>query len=289
MVAVDGMKSDNEFGREAAASEFLCGRVLVCVPHMDDAVVGCGGVLAAAADKSSVRLVYCTDGRGTVRPDERDAVRGTESDIGLIRMRETRKALNVLGYKPDQAEFLGHKEWKLADSSCELCDYLSAVITDFSPDVILVPSRYDKHCDHLTLNRELRRAVEQTCSTADIFEYFVYYQWKLLPSGDIRDYIKPELLVAADIEAVSNRKRQALDCFESQTTVYYDWQHKPVLSEELLKRFADGPEVFMKVNAGARDRDVLRISPLIVRTLNRLEPFLKNTKEKILSIKHCKF
>jgi LmbE family N-acetylglucosaminyl deacetylase len=275
--------------QEVSSDGFLNGRVLVCVPHMDDAVLGCGGVLASVSDKSAVRLVYCTDGRGSMRPEERETLLGSEKDIGLIRQKETFAALDKLGYQKNQIEFLGYEEWKLPQSGDELCRQLSETIREFEPAVILVPSRYDKHCDHLALNRALLRAVESTQSKADVFEYFVYYQWKLLLSGDIRDYIRSELLVSVDISSVSELKREALDCFESQTTVYYDWQHKPVLSAELLERFAAGPEIFMRVKPEMRERDILRISPMLVHTLNRLEPFLKNTKEKILSIKHCKF
>ena len=89
-----------------------------------------------------------------------------------------------------------------------------------------------------------------------------------------------------EVGAVSDVKRKALDAFVSQTTVYYPWQHKPVLSDELLSEFSAGPEFFMPVEPGLRDRDILTTSPFLVQLLNRLEPLLKNTKEKLLSIKH---
>ena len=131
-------------------------------------------------------------------------------------------------------------------------------------------------------------AIEAAEKHVSVFEYFVYCQWKLLPSGGIRDYIKPEQLLQIDISSDSNAKRAALDCFTSQTTIYYQWQHKPVLSDDLLSKFSAGPEVFMPVDKKLRERDILKVAPLLIHALNRLEPLLKNTKEKLLSIKHCK-
>lgn len=274
--------------RTVVSDSFFEGRILILVPHMDDAVLGCGGLLASITDKSRVRLVYCTDGRGSMSREERANVLNTDQDIGLIRKKETYAALSVLGYSEDQITFLPFQEWHLAKQKDKLGDKIIGFIKKFDPDRIFIPSRYDKHVDHLLLNSESINAVVKSCKQIPLFEYFVYYEWKFLPSGDIRDYIKPARLLQTDIGYVSDEKRRALDCFVSQTTRYYEWQHKPVLSNELLSRFAAGPELFMQVDPGLRESDFLTVSPLLIHMLNRLEPFLKNIKEKLLSIKHCK-
>ena len=261
-------------------------RVLVLVPHMDDAVLGCGGALAQLAGKCDVQLIYCTDGRGTLNEEEIRDVEGRDDDIGVIRTRETNAALGILGYSPEQITFLPHREWRLARGEKELKREIKSRIDAFTPTAILAPSRYDKHVDHLTLNRAARETVAASEPPPALFEYFVYYQWKLLPSGDIRTYVKPERMQQIEIGAVSELKRKALDAFVSQTTLFYPWQHKPVLSDDLLSMFSAGPEFFMPAPSDLRDGDILTISPLLVHLLNRLEPVLKNTKEKLLSIKH---
>ncbi len=261
-------------------------RVLVLVPHMDDAALGCGGALALLAGKCDVQLLYCTDGRGTLNKDEIREIEGRDDDIGLIRKRETHAALGILGYSPEQLTFLPHREWHLARGEQELKREIRSRLEDFAPTAVLAPSRFDKHVDHLTLNRAARNVLAGSDRPPALFEYFVYYHWKLLPSGDIRTYIRPERMRLVEVGAVSDVKRKALDAFVSQTTVYYPWQHKPVLSDELLSEFSAGPEFFMPVEPGLRDRDILTTSPFLVQLLNRLEPLLKNTKEKLLSIKH---
>ena len=269
--------------------KYFQGRILILVPHMDDAVLGCGGLLASITDKSRVRLVYCTDGRGSMSREERRSVLNTDQDIGIIRHQETCLALETLGYSREQIRFLPFGEWNLAKEKNNLRRIIVEEIHNFKPSCIFVPARYDKHVDHLSLNRETRNTLKKTNYKTSLFEYFVYYQWKLLPSGDIRTYIKPDRLLQIDLNGVSKIKRKALDCFVSQTTLYYDWQHKPVLSDQLLSKFSTGPELFMRIDPELRERDILTIPPLFIHLLNRLEPFLKNSKEKLLSIKHCMF
>jgi LmbE family N-acetylglucosaminyl deacetylase len=264
-------------------ASFFEGRTLVLVPHMDDAVLGCGGTLATLK-RADVKLVYCTDGRGTMAQKERATLINTKADIGLIRKRETLAALATLGYAEEQAVFLPFQEWKLGQAREELRRALEEIISAFEPACILAPSRYDKHVDHVALNRVAQDILHSHTAALELLEYFVYYQWKLLPAGDIRAYIRSERLLRMEIGDVSPLKRQALDQFVSQVTLYYAWQHKPVLSDALLTEFATGPELFMHAKRHLAERDILTIPPVIVRLLNRLEPILKNTKEKLLRL-----
>lgn len=268
----------------ADPEQLFQGRILILVPHMDDAVLGCGGTLARLAATHDVRLLYCTDGRGGMSEEEIQDIRDTESDIGSVRKKETYAALALLGVAPEQLSFLPFPEWGLSKYSTELRGEIASLIDRFAPNAILIPSRFDKHVDHLALNTAARAVLADDDNSIPLFEYFVYYEWKLLPSGDIRRCIKPEHLVQVDIDGVSSTKRNALDAFVSQTTLYEPSQHKPVLSDELLTRFAAGPEIFMRAEPELQDRDILTVPAPLVHLLNHLEPFLKNTKEKLLSI-----
>ena len=279
------MKSAATQIKELETNRLTGGNLLITVPHMDDAVLGLGGLLAGLPDKSGVRLVYCTDGRGSMNADERHRLLNSDDDIGIIRRRETVAALAVLGYREDQITFMDFEEWKLASASCALDDRLAGILDDFKPAAIFVPSRYDKHTDHLALNRSVRRLLNnRTEQNITCFEYFVYWQWKLLPRGDIRQFIRPAHLRQYDIRETAARKLQALNCFVSQTTLFSPGQRKPVLSPELLERFCSQPELFMKAEQGLRESAILTLPPLLIHLLNRLEPLLKNSKEKILSV-----
>jgi hypothetical protein len=107
-----------------------------------------------------------------------------------------------------------------------------------------------------------------------------------LPKGDIRKYVNPARLHQVDIRGVAARKRAALNCHVSQTTIFFPWQHKPVLSAALLDEFCAGPEMFVRSDPNASDRDLLSISPTLVRLLDRLERLLKDSKERLMAVRH---
>ena len=54
-----------------------------------------------------------------------------------------------------------------------------------------------------------------------MFEYFVYSRWRLLGTGDVRDYLPSESLHRLQPGTASDIKRRALECHRSQTTCFY--------------------------------------------------------------------
>ncbi len=266
---------------------FPAGNVLITVPHMDDAVLACGGTILKIPDKQRLHLVYCTDGRGILGNPKRVArmVSG-ETRIGEVRQAETRRALSTLGVCLDNVHFLTFPERKVPAVTRQLRDALAALIEELQPTTVLTPFRYDRHPDHVALSRVVEGLAGSARVPFRMLQYFVYYQWKLLPAGDIRAYVRPAHLLRSDITDVRVKKREALDCFVSQTTCFYPWQHKPVLNDALLTLFANGPELFLAAQAGYADRDVLRIAPLLVRAVHAIEPRLKNLKEHTIAYLH---
>jgi len=263
------------------------GNILITVPHMDDAVLGCGGTILKMPAKERVHLVYCTDGRGILNNPKRAAgyVSGEER-IGEIRREETQEALKTLGVPLQNAHFLAFPEQGVPAHRSELRQQLEFLVGELQPCLVLTPFRYDRHPDHVALSQTVESMARDAAHPFQLLQYFVYYQWKLLPRGDIRKYLRPEHLLSSDLTGGSNKKRQALDCFKSQTTCFYPWQHKPVLSDSLLTQFASGPELFLSAEPGCPDRDVLSISPLAVRAIHAIEPRLKVLKENGLSCLH---
>ena len=113
---------------------------------------------------------------------------------------------------------------------------------------------------------------------AQVSEYFVYHRWRLLPRRDVRRYIRPEYLLELPIADVAERKRASLDCFETQTTRYYDWQTRPILTPELLDDECARPEFFLRCDPAVRGAAVFSRAATWIRIAHRLEPRLQKWK-----------
>ncbi|MBU0677909.1 MAG: PIG-L family deacetylase [Verrucomicrobia bacterium] len=255
-------------------------RVAVTIPHIDDGVLGCGGLILQIPDKSNIHFIYACDGKALPA--------GSQSpphvDLGALRREEALAATEVLGIPRENVHFLDYPDWHLKKHASDLDSALNLLFDDIQPTHVFTPFRYDRHPDHITLSAHVRRKTIERKQSIRLFEYFIYYHWKLLPMGDIRKYIRSHLLIAAEIDRVSADKRHALSKFVSQVTVYYEQQHKPVLGEDLLDEFSRGPELFLRPAGPISDRNIFTIAPCRVRLVHALEPRLKNFKEQVLSL-----
>ena len=264
-------------------TEIFCGRLLLTVPHMDDGVLACGGTLARLPEKERIHVVYATDGMASPAPvlPWRDSI---SPDLGRVRTEEARAALEHLGIPEHNVHFLDLPDGRLTRHRGELSRALAVLIARIEPDHVLTPFRYDRHPDHLALNRAVARVLCETGSTAELLEYFVYYRWRLLPGGDVRAFIRPELLFEVDVGPVSARKRAVLDLFRSQTTKFYPWQTRPNLTPELLDDVSRTPECFLRFDSSLPGAAVfVRWVPWI-RLVHRLEPLLKKRKDQAVAL-----
>ncbi len=254
------------------------GTVLIAAPHMDDEVLACGGTLAMLPQKENLHVVYATDGMKSPAPifPWRDSI---TKDLGRRRMNESKAALGVLGIPESNAHFLGLPEANLQNHLPSLQAQMVELIERIKPDHILLPFRYDRHPDHLALYNVISIAQQQgVCDQASLFEYFVYYRWRLLPGRDVRRFIKPQYLLKVDTKPESIRKRKALDCFETQTTIYYSWQTRPILTSILLDRVSHTPELFLRHDPAVSGDSVFSRAVIWIRIVHRLEPFLQKSK-----------
>ncbi len=157
------------------------GRVLVLSPHIDDEVIGAGGSLIKhARSGDSIKVVYFAD--------------CTEE-----RVREAEEAARVIGLS--DSEFLGYESKRLLKQE-DLPDRLSSIIKDSRPDIVYLPSLFDRHNDHLAVNHLLAEAYGKfrfdfTVCAFEVWTAFV-----------------PNLIV--DITDTINRKKEALSLFKSQ-------------------------------------------------------------------------
>ena len=268
---------------EARAADLLRGVVLIAVPHMDDAVLACGGTIAQLPKKECVHVVYATDGSRSPEPvvPWRDRV---EVDLFAIRKAEARKAMGQLGVPQSNLHFLGLPDCRLPRHGRELEQGLREAVERIRPDCILTPFRFDRHPDHLAVNRAVLRRLAQGEPAVRVIEYFVYHQWRLLPEGDVRAYLRPGLLRKVAIQGVSELKRNALDCFESQTTRFFEWQSRPNLTGALLDDVSRGEEYFLVYEPALPGTRVFARSTAWIRIAHRLEPFLKRHKDRVVAL-----
>jgi len=167
-------------------------RVLVFAPHPDDEVFGCGGLLALlAASEAAISVHVMTDGGYGKFGQNKDARRG-----------ESLCAAALLGYPPPHF-------WDLPDQGLRLDDTLIALIRaeieTKQPDLILCPSIWETHPDHLALTHSVIEAGRNT----DFSTCIVFYEVGVS---------MPAPLVV-DISAVADRKRAAMQCFPTQLAV----------------------------------------------------------------------
>jgi LmbE family N-acetylglucosaminyl deacetylase len=263
---------------------FFDGTLLLTVPHQDDGVLACGAALAQLRHKTAVHVVYATDGSGSPAPvlPWRDAV-----PVGLdrIRMEEAREAMEHLGVPDGNVHFLAYPDGRLRRHLPELRRSLRTLAERIRPDHVLVPFRYDRHSDHLALNRAVLDALAAgELGRASVTEYFVYHQWRLLPRGDVRTYVRPGMLRQVSPGEAGRLKREALDRFRSQTTCYFLWQTRPNLTPALLDDVSRSPEVFLPYDAAWPGARIFRGPTVWIRAVHRLEPSLKKRKDQLLAL-----
>jgi LmbE family N-acetylglucosaminyl deacetylase len=263
--------------------DLLPGVTVIVVPHMDDGVLACGGTIAQIPHKKNVHIVYATDGRRSPAPllPWRDSV---PVDLADVRAKEAKEAMGLLGIPKKNIHFLNLPDGRLRHHIPALNRLLKELIQSIKPTHILIPFRYDRHVDHLALNRVITTAYQKGIFSAELIEYFVYYRWKLLPDKDVRLYIRPQHLIEMSIKNASAQKRAALDCFKSQTTRFFEWQTRPNLTPLLLDEVSQAPELFLPYDAAVPGASIFTRYITFIRLAHRLEPFLKKQKDQTIAI-----
>src|SRR6266487_560905 len=258
----------------------LTGKIVIVAPHMDDEALACGGLIAKLPHKERVHVIYATDGMKSPAP----IIPGHDKilpDLGKTRIQESIEAMKLLGVSEHNLHFLCLPEAQLRKHLSSLRNLLRDTIRAIAPQQIFVPFRYDRHPDHLAVNNAIVSDFRQGDMEAQLIEYFVYYRWRLMPKRDIRRYIRPQFLFKLEIEDMAGQKRRALDCFTSQTTIYYPWQTRPILTSILLDEECQHPELFLISNDSSAGAAVFSNSVLWIQLVHRLEPFLQRWKYRI--------
>jgi LmbE family N-acetylglucosaminyl deacetylase len=263
--------------------EAFKGKLLFAAPHMDDEVLACGGTMARLPHKQQIHVVYASDGarspypvypwQGFIFPDLPD-----------WRVLEAYKALAILGIPKENVHFFGFPDGKLKSKIEQLVSSIRELVNNLRPDYLFIPFRYDKHPDHLALNWAAYKAVQNSSASPVLIEYFVYYRWRLLPGGDVRKYIHSNLLRQVTIEECSSEKKRALQCYESQTTRFFEWQDRAILPPRRVEEISHLPEIFLQANPNLRGPALFSRYKTWIRLAHGMEPLFKNKKEQIKAL-----
>ncbi|MEX1196406.1 MAG: PIG-L family deacetylase [Pseudohongiellaceae bacterium] len=150
------------------------GRTLLLIPHPDDEVIGCGGLLTALAGAGQPACVaLVSDGSGAGELPE-----GTAA----IRQREFRDALEIL-YPGCEQQY-----WKLPDGALSRESGLAGAVVEaarhFRADTLVAPWPRDMHPDHAALGAAAQHALE---SLPGLRFLLSYETWSPLEANRILD------------------------------------------------------------------------------------------------------
>ncbi len=166
---------------------------LVFAPHPDDEIFGCGGAILRHVEMGiAVHVVIVSDGAFGAEVDKR-------SKITAAREMESSKAASILGY--GQPEF-----WRLPDRGITYGEALIQRLMDkiqlTASNLVYAPSLIEMHPDHRALAMSVIEAVRRSPNKPRLALY------------EVGVPLHPNLLL--NISDLSDRKKLAMECFESQ-------------------------------------------------------------------------
>ncbi len=163
------------------------GRVLVLAPHIDDDIIGCGGTLRKhVLSGSAVMAVYFAD----CTPERIKEAEDVAAIIGISDLKFFEYAAKTL-YR--------HRE---------VSDRLNGIIADYRPDIVYLPSLFERHNDHLAVNHHVSSLFEKYGYDFTVCAYEV---WTTLV---------PNLIV--NVSDTIDKKKEALAVYKSQLSSN-DW------------------------------------------------------------------
>jgi len=190
--------------------DFAQGPVVVLAPHMDDEIIGPGGVVALHVRAgSAVTFVFMTDGKAG--DHSAPPPRPSPEQVGQIRRAESEAAAQIVGVK--DLVFLDGPDGKLNETPV-MVDALANLLRQRGPKIVYAPALTDRHIDHWATNRILRLALDRL-GPGQLDRTIIrgYEIWAPLPANRM-----------ADITSVADLKKNAIAAFASQTRyVDYSW------------------------------------------------------------------
>lgn len=263
--------------------DLLSKRILVVAPHMDDEVLGCGGVMHMHIDKTEIHCIYATD--GALSPAPLLPWTGSiDPDIPERRRHEALEVMDAVGIPQENLVFLDFPDGKLIKYSLSFKAKLAEQLARIKPAIILIPFRYDLHLDHVAVHRGVRDVVLETADSAVLLEYFIYFRWRLIKSGDVRQLIPASRLLYVDTSAVAEKKATAIHRYTSQTDIISEWQEQPILTARSISERCNEPECFLYSNPHEPISAVFTGNRLRIIAAHYIERIGKRRKDQLLAL-----
>jgi len=171
-------------------------RVLVLIPHPDDEVIGCGGLLTKLFENKVTTLVtLVTDGSGAGElPEGTSRLRLSEFDASMETLNPSAKRL-----------YLNLPDGRLSETTPVLKQKLLDVISEYQPSEIIAPWPMDLHPDHSSIGKTLLKITQHSGTVKALYFYEV---WSPVPANVVIDiseiYPKKEIAL--------NKHKTALKC-----------------------------------------------------------------------------
>ena len=221
-------------------------RLLLFAPHPDDESLACSILLQRAVRAGAVvRVIYVTDGDDNPWPqrvlERKWRLNATDRRRwGRLRRTEALAALRVLGVNGSATRFLALPDQKLTTMlmcDCQSAlDRVAAIIADWGPTDLLVPSISDTHPDHSALAVMLRLVLSESFSEQVAAGHMAV--WSYAVHGRSPAFFdRAETICQSRIEAAT--KLRAIRCHKTQLK----------LSRKRFLGYADRPERLVKLCA----------------------------------------
>jgi len=217
-------------------------RLMMFAPHPDDESLACSVLLQqAVCVGAAVRIVYATDGDDNPWPqrvlERRWRLNASDRKRwAKLRRAEALAALHVLGVNALAARFLALPDQKLTTILIRDCRpalrHFAAIISDWAPTDLLVPSVFDIHPDHNALGVMIRLVLGESFSVEPAMSV-----WAYAVHGKSRAFFgRARLIGQSEIETAV--KLRAIGCHKTQLK----------LSRKRFLGYAGRPERFVKLD-----------------------------------------
>ncbi|MGB3300165.1 MAG: PIG-L family deacetylase [Phormidesmis sp.] len=231
----------------------LAAPLLVVAPHPDDETLGCGGAIALLQSQPpnsqppnsqppNIHILVISDGTQS-HPNSQ---RYPAAKLRALRQNETLRAMKILGVANAAVSFLNLPDTQVPQIGSS--GFAAAVrraqtyLASLPLKTILLPWRYDPHCDHQATYQIIKAAADPAIR---LVEYPIW-DWDSQQTAELAGSvaIAPWRL---DIHSVVALNQQAISAYRSQTTRLIDDDPTGFqLSAQMLKHFQVPWEVFIE-------------------------------------------
>lgn len=241
MAVIDAL-ADPETLPLHSVEAIACTSALVVAPHPDDETLGCGGAIALLRDRGcNVQVLVVSDGTLS----HPSSCKYPAPKLRDLRESETTSALAVLGVDATAVTFLRLPDGAVPTQEPEFSQAVaicSSYLSQFAPQVVFLPVRYDPHPDHRASWKLIYTALANLNLSSRLIEYPIW-DWDETQRKNLPNLPSWRL----DISPVVELKQQAIAFYRSQTTNLIDDDPEGFcLTPEMLANFTRPWELYLE-------------------------------------------